>query len=43
MKKCLYLLTGFCWGIFFLNDEILFTAILVTALTLMTEILVKDK
>lgn len=43
MKKCLYMLAGFCWGVFVFNNEILFTAIFVTSLTIITEIFAKDE
>lgn len=43
MKKSLYLISGFCWGIFLYNKEILWYAIFVSAVAILIDILVHDK
>lgn len=39
MKRVMYLITGFCWGIYFQNKEILGYAIFVTAFTFILDLL----
>lgn len=42
MKKALYLITGFSWGIFFSNHDIIFYSIFLTILTILIEIFTTD-
>lgn len=43
MKKALCLITGFCWGIFVSNKEILWYAVIVSLITLLIVLLCDDK
>lgn len=43
MKRLLYTLTGFVWGIFLFNKEILTYAIFVSIVTIITDVLTSNK
>lgn len=42
MKKTMYLISGFCWGICAFNKEILLYAIFVTLFTIAIDLLTKE-
>ena len=43
MKKALCLITGFCWGIFVYNKDVLWYAITFSLITILITLLVDDR